>query len=179
MTCRATTPSSPASAPKDRRDLIAHNHRLLDYVEGGGTLVVQYNKYEFNRAQYAPYPYKIHRPHDRITDENAAVKVLVPDHPIFVRPNRIDQQDWAGWVQERGLYFLGSWDERYTPLLELEDPFLYNSGKKRGALLVARHGKGTYIYTGLGFFRQLPAGVPGAYRIFANLISLRRTQRDD
>ncbi|MCZ6793390.1 MAG: PIG-L family deacetylase [Planctomycetota bacterium] len=162
-------------AYKDRSDLVANNRRLLEYVARGGVMIVQYNKYEFNRAQYGPYPLSISRPHDRVTDENAPVKVLVPDSPLFHAPNELTAADWRGWVQERGLYFLGSWDERYIPLLEIEDPFPYNPGKKRGALVMARHGKGVYVYTGLGFFRQLPAGVPGAYRLFANLLSLSRT----
>jgi len=103
------------------------------------------------------------------------VRILEPDSPVFNLPNRIESRDWEGWVQERGLYFLRTWDERYTPLVEMEDPFPYNRGVKRGALVMARHGKGIYVYTGLGFFRQLPAGVPGAFRLFANLLSMRRT----
>jgi hypothetical protein len=163
-------------AYKDRGDLQAHNGRLLQYVHGGGVLIAQYNKYEFHRAQYAPYPCTIRRPHDRVTDENSPVRVLQADHPVFRRPNPIGPMDWEGWVQERGLYFLGTWDEAYTPLLELEDSFAYNAGPKRGALVVARYGRGLYVYTGLAFFRQLPAGVPGAYRLFANLISLGTRQ---
>jgi hypothetical protein len=158
----------------NRKDLVSNNHRLLNYVERGGTLVVQYNKYEFLRDQFAPYPVSINRPHDRVTVENSRVRLLQPLHPIFNRPNKIQQPDWNGWVQERGLYFLGDWDERYLPLLELQDPWAYNSSPKRGALMVAQYGKGHYIYTGLAFFRQLPAGVPGAYRLWANIISLGR-----
>ena len=164
-------------AYKERRDLIASNRRLLDYVERGGVLIAQYNKYEFNRDRYGPYPLSISRPHDRVTDEDSPVRILVPESPVFNVPNKLGPADWQGWVQERGLYFLGSWDERYTPLLELEDPFPYNSGKKRGALVLARFGKGIYVYTGIGFFRQLPAGVAGAYRLFANLLSLPKTMR--
>ncbi len=155
-----------------REDLVANNQRLLEYVREGGHLVVQYNKYEFLRKQFAPYPLTINRPHDRVTVEESPVKILVPDHPLLNYPNRITEADWQGWVQERGLYFLGSWDEKYIPLLELRDPWPYNNEPKRGALVVAQYGKGTYIYTGLAFFRQLPAGVPGAYRLWANLISL-------
>ena len=139
-------------------------------------MIVQYNKYEFNEAQYGPFPTKIARPHDRVTDEAAAVSVLQPGHPIFNVPNRITADDWDGWVQERGLYFLAEWDERYTPLIEIEDSFDYNRGPKRGGLVVARVGKGFYVYTGLSFFRQLPAGVPGAYRLFANLLSLKQAR---
>ena len=155
-----------------RADLRSNNHRLLEYVRQGGHLVVQYNKYEFNREQYGPYPARIHRPHDRVTDETSPVRVLEPDHPVLNWPNTITDADWEGWVQERGLYFLGEWDPAYRPLLELQDPFPYNPEVKRGALVVARYGKGTYLYTGLGFFRQLPAGVPGAFRLWANLLSL-------
>ncbi|MEM7231978.1 MAG: LmbE family protein, partial [Planctomycetota bacterium] len=162
-------------AYKDRTALIRNNRRLLDYVKAGGHWLCQYNKYEFLRDQYAPYPLTIRRPHDRVTDENAAVKILEPESPVFLQPNQIGAEDWKGWVQERGLYFLGTFDERYTPLLEMEDPFPYNPGKKRGSLVMAKYGKGTYVYTGIGFFRQLPAGVPGAYRLFANLLSLSKT----
>ena len=155
----------------NRDDLIANNQRLLDYVRQGGHLVVQYNKYEFLARPFSPYPLTIHRPHDRVTVEESPVKILEPNHPIFRQPNRIGESDWNGWVQERGLYFLGEWDSHYTPLLELRDPWPYNDKPKRGALVVADYGKGTYIYTGLAFFRQLPAGVPGAYRLWANLIA--------
>ena len=158
----------------NREDLIFNNHRLLDYVKNGGNLVVQYNKYEFLRSQFAPYPVSINRPHDRVTVEDSQVRLLEPRHTLFNRPNRISQHDWNGWVQERGLYFLGDWDARYTPLLELQDPWPYNDSPKRGALVVTTFGKGTYIYTGLAFFRQLPAGVPGAHRLWANLISYGR-----
>ena len=156
----------------NRADLRSNNHRLLEYVRQGGHLVVQYNKYEFNREQYGPYPARIHRPHDRVTDETSPVRVLEPGHPVLNWPNAITDADWEGWVQERGLYFLGEWDPAYRPLLELRDPFPYNPDAKRGALVVARYGKGSYVYTGLGFFRQLPAGVPGAFRLWANLLSL-------
>ena len=158
-------------AYKDRIDLRSHNDRLLEYVRAGGTVITQYNKYEFNEASFGPYPCKIYRPHDRVTDENAPVRILEPGHSLLNRPNRIGPADWEGWVQERGLYFLGEWDDRYEPLLEIADPFPFNPKPKRGALVVARYGKGLYIYTGLAFFRQLPAGVPGAYRLFANLLS--------
>jgi hypothetical protein len=158
----------------NREDLVANNHRLLSYVRNGGNLIVQYNKYEFLREQFAPYPVSINRPHDRVTVEDSRVRLLRPTHPIFNRPNRIRQPDWNGWIQERGLYFLGEWDQRYTPLLELQDPWVYNNAPKRGSLLVTQHGKGHYIYTGLAFFRQLPAGVPGAFRLWANMISFGR-----
>lgn len=146
------------------------NSRLLEYVHDGGLLVVQYQQYQFARGGFAPYPLEISRPHGRVTDETAPVTVLEPGHPVFTRPNPIGQGDWRGWVQERGLYFAGTWDEAYTPLLEMADPGMEEP--LRGALLVAPLGAGTYVYTGLAFFRQLPAGVPGAYRLFANLLAL-------
>jgi hypothetical protein len=145
-----------------------NNGRLLDYVRRGGTLLVQYQQYQFVRGGFAPYPIEIARPHGRVTDETAPIRLLEPGHRAFGVPNRIREIDWSGWVQERGLYFASSWDERYKPLLAMGD-----SGREeeRGALLVAEIGKGRYIYTGLSFFRQLPAGVPGAIRLFVNLLN--------
>jgi len=151
-----------------RADLRAHNQRLLDYVRAGGTLIVQYNKFEFNEAQYGPLPAKVSS--SRVTDENAPVRVLVPDDPVFTRPNRISGAAWAGWVQERGLYFLGEKDPAYIDLVEMEDPFPFNKGARRGALVAATVGKGRWIYVGLGLWRQLPAGTDGAYALLANLL---------
>jgi LmbE family N-acetylglucosaminyl deacetylase len=157
----------------NRGDLRAYNQRLLDYVANGGTVLVQYNKFEFNDAQWGPYPRKVST--NRITVEEAPVRILVPDHPLFHSPNRITESDFDGWVQERGLYFLAEeGDPRYQDLLASEDPWEYNAGVKTGMLVEARHGEGRWIYVGLGFFRQLPAGVPSAYRLFANLLSLPR-----
>jgi LmbE family N-acetylglucosaminyl deacetylase len=153
-----------------RPDLRANNNRLLKYVESGGTMIVQYNKQEFNQAQYGPYPVKVST--DRITDENAPVEVLVPAHPVFNTPNKIGPEAWAGWVQERGTYFLGERDPRYVDLLRSTDPFPYNPGAKTGALVEARYGKGRWIYVGLVLWRQLPAGTDGAYQLLANLLSL-------
>ena len=153
-----------------RRDLRAYNQRLLDYARNGGTVLVQYNKFEFNQAQYGPWPAKVSA--NRVTDETSPVKALVPDHPVFTRPNLLDSRTWDGWVQERGLYFLGDRDPQYVDLVELADPFPDNAGPKRGALVEARVGKGRWIYVGLGLWRQLPAGTDGAYRLLANLISL-------
>jgi len=150
-------------------ELPRQNRRLLEYVERGGTLIVQYNQYRFSGSDLAPYPLTIARPHDRVTDETAPVRLLDPAHPILSWPNRITERDFEGWIQERGLYFPRTWDERYTPLLAMNDP---GESPLEGGLLVARYGKGTYVYTGLALFRQLPAGVPGAYRLFANLVSL-------
>ena len=155
-----------------RADLRANNQRLLDYAAGGGTVIVQYNKFEFNDAQYGPYPAKVGR--DRVTDEKAELKLLAPNHSVFNEPNAIRRSDWTGWVQERGLYFLdeAGRDPQYTDLVEFTDPFPNNSGPKRGALVEAKVGKGRWIYVGLGLWRQLPAGTDGAYRLMANLLSL-------
>ena len=153
-----------------RQDLRANNDRLIDYVEAGGTLIVQYNKLEFNDAQYGPYPAEVGR--GRVTDEAAPIRVLATDHPVFGWPNRIGGATWDGWVQERGLYFLGDRDPAYADLVELEDSFEWNPGPKRGALVEARAGQGRWIYVGLGLWRQLPAGTPGAYELLANLLSL-------
>jgi hypothetical protein len=131
---------------------------------------VQYNKFEFNEAQDGPLPAKVSS--NRVTDENAPVQVLAPDDPIFTYPNRIGEAAWAGWVQERGLYFLGEKDPAYIDLVQLEDPFPSNKGAKRGALVEARVGKGRWIYVGLGLWRQLPAGTDGAYALLANLLSV-------
>ena len=151
-------------------DLRANNDRLLEYVEAGGTLIVQYNKFEFNAAQYGPYPAQVSR--NRVTDENAPVQLLAPDHQVFGFPNVVSDATWDDWVQERGLYFLGDKDPAYVDLVELSDSFPSNSGAKRGALVEARYGEGRWIYVGLGLWRQLPAGTAGAYQLLANLISL-------
>ena len=146
------------------------NVRILDYARAGGLVIVQYQQYQFVEGNFAPYKIEISRPHDRVTDETAPVKVLHPENPIFRTPNAIGEADWAGWVQERGLYFAGKWDPAYTPLLAMADP---GQTEQQGSLLVARVGRGIYVYTGLAFFRQLPNGVPGAYRLFANLLGLK------
>ena len=151
-------------------DLRAHNDRLMRYVEAGGTVIVQYNKFGFNDAQYGPYPARVSR--TRITDEAAPVEMLVPNHPLFSEPNALDATVWDGWVQERGLYFLGERDPQYVDLLAMEDPFEYNRGVKHGALVEARVGQGRWLYVALGLWRQLPAGTEGAYRLLANLISI-------
>jgi hypothetical protein len=157
-------------AYETRPDLAAANEKLLDFARAGGTVIVQYNKYEYPQGGFAPYPVSISRPHDRVSDETVPVRILEPDHPVFNEPNRITDADFQGWAQERGLYFLGEWDERYVPLLEMSDP---GEAPKRGGLVVAPLGKGLYVYTGLAFFRQFPDGVPGAFRLFANLVSLK------
>jgi len=155
-----------------RDDLRAHNQRLLDYAKAGGTVIVQYNKFEFNDAQYGPYPAKVGR--ERVTDEHAEMKLVDPAHPVFNSPNKISRADWANWVQERGLYFLdqAGRDPQYQDLIEFTEPFAYNQGIKRGALVEARVGQGRWLYVGLGLWRQLPAGTDGAFRLLANLLSL-------
>lgn len=152
--------------------LVANNGRLLDFARSGGLLLVQYQQYPFVDGGYAPYPLRIARPHDRVTDETAAMTPIDPAHPAFHYPNEVGADDWRGWVQERGLYFAHDWDSTYVPLLETHDA---PGPELKGGLLVAPLGRGTYVYTGLSFFRQLPAGVPGAYRLFANLLGLKRT----
>ena len=157
-----------------RPDLRAAKERLFDYVEEGGTLVVQYNTFSFRGPSVAFGPYPLEEQQrtrdriDRIVDENAPVKLVEPDHPLLQAPNRISVSDFDGWIQERGLYFMGKWDEKYSAPTESADE---GQPAQRGGLLYARHGKGVYIFTGYSFFRQLPAGVPGAYRLFANLVS--------
>jgi LmbE family N-acetylglucosaminyl deacetylase len=150
--------------------LVAASSRLLDWVARGGTMVVQYGQYEMMRPGMMPFPITIARPHDRVTDETAPIRVLVPGHPLLAAPNRITERDFAGWVQERSLYMPRTFAPQYRPLLSLNDPGM---DPNSGALLVAPHGKGTYVYTTLAFFRQLPAGVPGAARLFVNLLGAR------
>jgi hypothetical protein len=153
-----------------RPDLVAANQRLIDFARAGGTVIVQYQQYQFPRGNWAPYPLTINNPHDRVTDEEAPVTMLAPDSPVLSSPNRIGPADWEGWVQERGLYFLRSWDERYTPVLEMNDP---GEPPLRGSLVIAPVGEGVYVYNALAFFRQFPTGVPGAYRLLMNLIALK------
>ncbi|HYA18393.1 MAG TPA: NEW3 domain-containing protein [Bryobacteraceae bacterium] len=153
-----------------RADLRAYNQRLLDYVSRGGTVIVQYNKFEFNASQYGPYPAKVSA--NRVSDELVPVKVLVPSHPVFNFPNKIGPPTWEHWTQERGLYFLGEKDPKYVDLVSMTDSFRDNPGEKLGSLVEARFGRGRWIYLGLGLWRQLPAGTDGAYQLLANLISL-------
>lgn len=157
-----------------RPELAGANKRLLSYVENGGTLIVQYNRDSiWDRLQPAPYPAKIGTPTPRITDETSPVKFLKPDDPLLNQPNKITEADFKDWVQERGLYFWSQFDPRYTALLAMNDP-----GEKdlNGGLVYTRYGKGIYIYTGLAFFRELPDGVPGAYRLFVNLLSASKVR---
>jgi len=154
-----------------QKDLVANNKRLLDFVFAGGTLVVQYNTGvgEFNNGHFTPFPAQLSRA--RVSVEEAPVDILVKDDPVFHYPNEISQRDFEGWVQERGLYFMNQWDKAFTPLLACHDP---GEQPQQGGLLRAQYGKGTYIYTGYSFFRQLPAGVPGAVRLYLNILSAGR-----
>ena len=151
-----------------QKDLAANNKKLLDFVYNGGTLVVQYetSPADFNKGKFTPYPTELSRA--RVTVEEAPVTILAPDDSVFHYPNQITQNDFDGWVQERGLYFMDQWDSHYTPLLASNDP---GEQPQKGGLLRAKYGKGVYIYTGYAFFRQLPAGVPGAIRLYVNLLS--------
>jgi len=169
-----------------RPDLPGANQRLLDYASNGGTLLVQYQRdFSWDKSSFAPYPALIAppapsaregstpapHPLPRITDENSPVKFLKLNDQLLNRPNKITQNDFKGWVQERGLYFWTEFDPRYTPLIAMNDP---GELDQNGALVYAHYGKGVYIYTGIAFFRQLPEGVPGAYRLFVNLLSASR-----
>jgi len=155
-----------------RATLRAQQDRLMRYVESGGTVVVQYNTQSRLgplEGRVGPYPLEIGR--GRVTDERAPMKVLVPGHELLTKPNAIGPSDFDGWVQERGLYFAETWDAKYTPIFSAADP---DEKPLEGGLLFATYGKGRYVYTGLAFFRQLPAGVPGGYRLFMNLIGSSR-----
>ncbi len=151
-----------------QKDVTANNKKLLDYVAAGGTLVVQYNTGvgDFNSGHFTPYPAELSRA--RVSVEEAPVEILAPEDGVFHYPNEITARDFDGWVQERGLYFMDKWDEHFKPLLSCHDP---GEDPQKGGLLRAQYGKGTYIYTGYAFFRQLPAGVPGAVRLYVNLLS--------
>ena len=152
-----------------RNDLAARMPALFAFVEAGGTLIEQYNRpgNDLKSDQLAPYSLRLSG--DRVTDENATMTFLAPEHPVLNTPNKITAADFDGWVQERGIYFPNQWDEHFTPILAANDA---GESPLKGGLLVAPYGKGHFVYTGLVFFRELPAGVPGAYRLFANLISL-------
>jgi LmbE family N-acetylglucosaminyl deacetylase len=155
-----------------RGDLRAYNHRIIEYARAGGTVIVNYNKFEFNETLYGPYPARVSS--TRVTDENAPVHVLQPEHPVFNTPNKLSDADWQHWVQERGLYFLDTErrDPQYVDLISFDEPFPYNKGTKLGGLVEAKVDGGRWIYLGIGLWRQLPAGTDGAYRLMANLISL-------
>jgi len=191
---RFTTIVTGIRAYQTRPDLKAYHHRLMKFVEDGGHLVVQYNKFEFNslaepppseggfsgsrrRDQVSPFaPYPAAVTSNRVSVEETPVKLLAPADPVLSAPNQIGERDFQGWVQERGLYFFGAKDSRYRELLAAGDPWPKNPGEKVGLLTVAPVGKGTWTYLGLGLWRQLPAGTDGAYRILANLVSRPRGQ---
>jgi hypothetical protein len=162
-----------------RSDLRANQGRLMDYVKNGGTLVVQYNVAEGGNpfggdtnllANIGPYPLTTGR--ERVTVEEAPVQFPNPASPLLHKPNEITSRDFDGWIQERGLYFASKWDDHYTPLFETHDP---GEKPQTGITLYTRYGKGAYVFTALSWFRELPAGVPGAFRIFANLLSAGKT----
>jgi LmbE family N-acetylglucosaminyl deacetylase len=148
---------------------------LLEYVKGGGTMVVQYNTsndLEIDKDKIAPYPLTLSR--DRVTEEKSEVKILKPDHIVMNTPNKITNKDFEGWVQERGLYFPNKWDLQFESVLSMKDT---NEKEQEGSLLVAKYGEGHYVYTGISFFRELPEGVPGAYRLFTNIVSLGKSKK--
>jgi len=151
-----------------RNELATYNNRLLEYVKNGGVVIVQYNTPEFDH-NYGPYPYTMGNNPEEVTDEASKVNILVPSNPVFNWPNKISEKDFTGWVEERGSKWMRSWDPRYEALLETHDR---DQEPQKGGMLYARYGKGVYIYNAYAFYRQLPEGVPGAYRIFANMISL-------
>jgi hypothetical protein len=151
-----------------QKELVSNNKKLLDYVSNGGTLIVQYETdvSDFNSEHLMPYPAQLSRA--RVSVEQAPVEILSPDDPLLHYPNQITAKDFEAWVQERGLYFMDQWDDHFRPLLSCHDP---GEPQQKGGLLVAQYGKGTYIYNAYAFFRQLPAGVPGAIRLYVNLLS--------
>ncbi len=153
-----------------QKEIADNNKKLLDYVSAGGTLIVQYNASagDFNKGNFTPYHAQISRA--RVTVEETPVQILAPEDGVFHTPNEITARDFDGWVQERGLYFMDQWDSAFSPLLSSHDP---GEAEQKGGLLRARYGKGTYIYAGYAFFRQLPAGVPGAIRLYVNLLAAR------
>jgi LmbE family N-acetylglucosaminyl deacetylase len=185
---RFTTIVAGIRAYETRPDLRSAHGRLMRWVEAGGHLVVQYGRAAMNRpapeapaplegtpSPYVPYPATVTP--QRISDETAAMVLLAPEHPLLHAPNRIGAADWSGWVQERGIQLLAASDPRYLELLAATDPFAYNAGEKRGLLVEAKVGQGTWTYVGLALFRQVPAGVPGGWRLLANLVSRPRGAR--
>jgi hypothetical protein len=148
---------------------------LLEYVKGGGTMIVQYNTSNgLKTDSFSPYPLTLSR--DRVTEENAEVRILKPEHPLLNSPNKISESDFAGWEQERGLYYPNKWDQNFEALLSMNDT---GENPLDGSLLVAKYGTGHYVYTGLSFFRELPEGVPGAYKLFANIVSLGKPKKPE
>ncbi|QOY91324.1 PIG-L family deacetylase [Paludibaculum fermentans] len=156
-----------------RPELSVSNNRLLEYVQQGGVMIVQYNTPEFDH-NFGPYPYEMGRNPEEVTDEASRVEILKPEHPLFAWPNRITEKDFEGWVEERGSKWMKSWDAHYEALLETHDA---DQPPQKGGLLYAKYGKGVYIYNAYAFYRQLPEGVDGAYRIFANMLSLAKNPK--
>jgi LmbE family N-acetylglucosaminyl deacetylase len=154
-----------------RDDLKTYNSRILDYVKNGGVVVVQYNTPEYDH-NYGPYPYKMGSNPEEVTDEHSKVDILEPSNPVFTWPNKITSKDFDNWVEERGSKFLQSWDSNYQPLIETHDT---GQDPQKGGLVYAKYGKGVYIYNAYAFYRQMPEGVPGAYRLFANMIGLGKS----
>jgi hypothetical protein len=151
-----------------REELKTYNSRLLDYVKNGGVMIVQYNTQEYDH-NFGPYPYVMGPFAEEVTDEASKMDILDPKNPVFLWPNPITPRDFEGWVEERGSKFLKSWDPHYDALLSTQDE---GQEPQKGGLLYTRYGKGVYIYNAYAFYRQLPEGVPGAFRIFANMVSL-------
>jgi hypothetical protein len=151
--------------------LSARHDALMEYVKGGGNLIVQYNRENLGqmKSNIGPYPFAVSN--IRVTDENASVRFLQPEHPVLNYPNKISDKDFEGWIQERGIYFAGQTDPAYETVLAMKDP---GEQEQKGSLIIANFGKGKFVYTGLVFFRELPAGVPGAYRLLANIIALNQ-----
>jgi LmbE family N-acetylglucosaminyl deacetylase len=157
-----------------RNDLKIYSKRLLDYAERGGNLIYQYQTQEFDAAPYGPYPYKLTARAEEVSEEDSKVTILDSANPVFNWPNKIGAADFDGWVEERGSKWMTTWDERYKPLLECHDR---QQPPQRGGLMYAQYGKGTFVYAAYAFYRQLPAGVQGGYRLFANIISLKKQAR--
>jgi hypothetical protein len=166
---RFTTVVIGPRAYQASRDLIDNNPYLLNFARNGGTLVVQYGQYEMMRPGMMPYEISIARPHDRVTVESAPITVIDASSPALKRPNSISAADFNSWVQERSLYMPRTFDAHYHPVVELNDP---GEQANKGGILVTPYGRGLYVYTTLAFFRQLPAGVGGAARLFVNLLSM-------
>jgi len=152
-----------------REDVRQHNARLLEFARKGGVVIVQYNTQEYDK-NYGPYPYSMTDRAEEISEEDSPVKILAPNHPVFTAPNRITPADFDGWLEQRGSKFFTTWDDRYTPLVETQDT---GQAPQRGGWLEAKTGQGLYIYCAYAWYRQLPAAVPGATRLFANLLSRR------
>lgn len=157
-----------------RDDLKAYSKRLLEYCERGGNLIYQYQTQEFDGAPYGPYPYKLGARAEEVSEEDSKITILDPANPIFNAPNKITLADFDSWVEERGSKWMSDWDERYKPLLECNDR---GQAPQKGGLMYAQYGKGTFVYAAYAFYRQLPAGVQGGYRLFANIVSLKKQSK--